>query len=176
MYMCDLSSCTYTQETSVYSLVWRTSVEYAQNFTWGVGGFYVGSDLSHKGHPSAGLPLVSILRRPLGLPATALRGSLGNFKGWSLIWNSGCAKVFCFAYDAFCPFYNLVLGSFLSDNVTSSCTLSGVLAHYSSNRFIQRPIFVVLHVSITLVGGTGSPANSVDVFLLASICQYQNDV
>ena len=53
----------------------------------------------------------------------------------------------------------------MSDNVTSSCTLSGMLAHYGSNRFIQRPILVVLHVSklsITLVGG--SPANSVDMF------------
>ena len=110
----------------------------------------------------AGLPLVSILRRSLGLPATALRGSLGNFKGSSLIWNSSCAEVFCFAYDALCPFYISVLGSVLSDNVTFSCTLLGMLAYYSSNRFIQRPILVVLHVSSILV--VGSPANSVDVF------------
>ena len=119
--------------------------------------------VSTVGYCGSELPLASILRS-LGLPATTFRGSLGSFKGSSLIWNSGCAGIFCFAYDAFCPFYNSVLGSFMSDNVTSSCTLSGMLAHYGSNRFIQRPILVVLHVSklsITLVGG--SPANSVDV-------------
>ena len=53
------------------------------------------------------------------------------------------------------------MGSVLSDNVTISCALLGMLAHYSSNRFIQRPTLVVLHVSCTLV--VGSPANSVDV-------------
>ena len=42
------------------------------------------------------------------------------------------------------------------------CTLSVMLAHYSSNRFIQRPNLVVLHASITLV--VDSPSNSVDVF------------
>ena len=67
-----------------------------------------------------------------------------------------------FAYDAICPFYISVLGSVLSDNVTFSCTLVGMLAYYSSNRFIQRPILVVLHVGSILV--VGSPANSVDVF------------
>ena len=55
-----------------------------------------------------------------------------------------------------------ILGSVLSGNVTLSCTLSGMLAHYSSNRFIEGPDLVVLHASITLV--VGSPANSVDVF------------
>ena len=39
----------------------------------------------------AGLPLVSILRRSLGLSATTFRGSLGNFKGSCLILNSNCA-------------------------------------------------------------------------------------
>ena len=53
------------------------------------------------------------------------------------------------------------MGSILSDNVTFKCTLSGMLAHYSSNRFIQKPTPVVLNVSSTLV--VGSPANSVDV-------------
>ena len=53
-----------------------------------------------------------------------------------------------------------------------------MLAHYSSNRFIQRPILVVLHVSSTVV--VGSPANSVDVqlykcVLVASIGQYEKD-
>ena len=33
----------------------------------------------------SGLPLVSILRRSLGLPATNFRGSPGSFKGSSLI-------------------------------------------------------------------------------------------
>jgi len=64
-----------------------------------------------------------------------------------------------------------VLGSVLSDNVTFSCTLSGLLAYYiSSNRFNQRPILVVLHVSITLV--VGSPYRCV---LVSPICQYQKD-
>ena len=162
MCMCDLFACTYTQETSVYSVVWRTFVEYAQNFMGGGGGSGWVQCLAHKGHPSAGIPLVSILRRSLGLPATALRGSLGNFKGSSLIWNSSCAEVFCFAYDALRPLYISVLGSVLSDNVTFSCTLLGMLAYYSSNRFIQRPILVVLHDSSILV--VGSPASSVDVF------------
>ena len=62
----------------------------------------------------------------------------------------------------YCPFCNSVLGSVLSDNVIFSCTLSGVLAHYGSNRFIQRPMPIVLRASITLV--VGSPANSVDGF------------
>ena len=67
------------------------------------------------------------------------------------------AEVFCFACDAFCPFCNSVQ----SDNVTFSCTLSGMLAHHSSNRFIQRPMLVVFHVSSTLV--VGSPANFVEM-------------
>ena len=96
------------------------------------------------------------------VPAATFRGSLSSFKGSSLIWNGSCAEVFCFAYDALCPFYNSVLGLFLSDNVTFSCALSGMLAHYTSNRFIQRPNLIVLHVSITLV--VGSPANSVNMF------------
>ena len=52
------------------------------------------------------------------------------------------------------------MGSVLSDNATISCTLSGMLAHYSSNRFIQRSTLVDLYVSSTLV--VGSPSNSVD--------------
>ena len=95
----------------------------------------------------------------LGLPATTFRESLGTFKGSSLIRNCSCAELFCFAL---CPCYSSVLGSVLSDNVSFSCTFSGMLAHYSSNRFTQRPILVVLHVSSTLV--VGSLANSVDVF------------
>ena len=59
-------------------------------------------------------------------------------------------------YDDLCPRYNSVLGSVLSDNVTISYTLSGLLAQCSSNRFIQRHILIVLHVSSTLV--VGSPA------------------
>ena len=111
----------------------------------------------------SGLPLASILRGSLGLPATTFRVSLGSFKGSSLTWNSSCAEVFCFVYDALCTFYNAVLGSVLPDDVIFSCTLSGMLAHYRSNRFIQRPILVVLHVSITLMV-VGSPASSVGVF------------
>ena len=53
------------------------------------------------------------------------------------------------------------MGSVLSGNVTINCALSGMLADYSSNRFIQMPTFVVLHVICTLV--VGSPANFVDV-------------
>ena len=45
-----------------------------------------------------------------------------------------------------------------------------MLAHYSSNRFIQRATLVVLLVSCTLV--VGSPANFVDVDV-ASIGQYE---
>ena len=112
---------------------------------------------------------MSVIRAPIsedfkevpGLPATTFRGSLGNFKGSSLIQNGSCAEVFCFAYDDLCPCHNSVMGSVLSDNVTISCALSGMLAHYSSYRFIQRPTFIVLHVSSTQV--VGSPANSVDV-------------
>ena len=65
-------------------------------------------------------------------------------------------------HNDLCSFYNSVLVSVLSDNVTFSCTLSGMLVHHSSNRFIQTYILVVLHVSSTLV--VGSPASSVDVF------------
>ena len=53
------------------------------------------------------------------------------------------------------------MDSVLSDNVTISCALSGMLAHYSNNKFIQRPNLTVLLVSSTLV--VGSPASSVDV-------------
>ena len=80
----------------------------------------------------SGLSLMSILRSSLGLPVTTFRAFLGSFKGSNLIWNSSCAKVFCFVYDALCPFCNSVLGSVWSDSVTFtsfSCTLSGMLAH-----------------------------------------------
>ena len=99
-----------------------------------------------RGNSSTGHPLASILKRSLGLPATASRGSPGSFKGSSLIRNGRCAEVFCFAYDALCSFYNSVL----SDSVTFICTLSGMLVHHSSNRFTERPIPVVLHVSSTV--------------------------
>ena len=49
-----------------------------------------------------------------------------------------------------------------SDNVTVRSILSGMMVDYSSKRFIQSPILVVLHVSSTL--GVGNPTNSVDVF------------
>ena len=62
------------------------------------------------------------------------------------------------------------MGSLLSDNITIICALSGMLAHYSSNRFIQRATLVVLLVSCTLV--VGSPANFVDVGV-ASIGKYE---
>ena len=113
-------------------------------------------------YPGPGLPLASILRRSLGLSATTFRGSLASFKGSSLVWNSSCTEIFCFVCDVICPFYNSVLGSVLSDNITYICTFSGMLVHYSSNRFIQRPVLVVLHASITLV--VGSPPSSVYVF------------
>ena len=85
-----------------------------------------------------GLPLASISRRSLGLPATTFRGSLSNFKGSSLIWNGSYAAL----HNALCSFYNSVLVSVLSDNATFSCTLSGMLVHHSSNTngFIQRHI------------------------------------
>ena len=73
---------------------------------------------------STGLPLASILRRSLGLPATTFRRSLGSCNGSSLIQNGSCAEVFCFAYyKVLCSFYNSVLVSLLSDNDTFSCTL-----------------------------------------------------
>ena len=57
------------------------------------------------------------------------------------------------------------MGSVLSDNVTFSCTLSGMLAHHSSNRFIQRPILIVLQVIGTLsVLDMDSLVSSGDVF------------
>ena len=40
--------------------------------------------------------------------------------------------------------------------------LLGMFAHYNHNRFIERPILVVLHVCMTLV--VGISANSIDVF------------
>ena len=54
---------------------------------------------------------------------------------------------------------NSVLGSAPS---LFSCARSDALAHYSSDRFIQRTILVVLHVRLSLV--VSSPANSVDMF------------
>ena len=77
---------------------------------------------------------IRILWRSLGLRATTFRGSPGSFKGSSLIVipNGSCAEAFCFAYDALCSFYISVL----SDHVTFSGTLSGMLAYHSSNRFI----------------------------------------
>ena len=41
-----------------------------------------------------GLPLVSISRRSLGLPATTFKGSLSSFKGSSLIWNGSYPEVY----------------------------------------------------------------------------------
>ena len=60
-----------------------------------------------------------------------------------------------------CPCYNSVMGSVLSDNVTIPVLVVHFEAHYSSKRFIQRPILLVVHVSSAVVG---SPANSVAVF------------
>ena len=66
------------------------------------------------------LPLASTLRRSLGLPATTFRGSLGSFKGSSLIWNGGCAQLM--AYDALCPFYNSALVWYTPDLTCASRT------------------------------------------------------
>ena len=107
------------------------------------------------------LPLVSISRRSLGLPATTFRRFLSSFKGSSLYEMTAMQK-YSALHNALCSFYNSVLVSVLPDNVTFSCILSGMLVHHNSNRFIQRPFLVVLHVSSTPV--VGSPANSVDVF------------
>ena len=84
-----------------------------------------------------------------------------GFKGSSLIWNSSCAELFCFACGALCPFCISVLGSGLSDNVSFSCTLLGMLAYYSSNSCCFSKAFS-MSVYSTLV--VGSPAISVDVF------------
>ena len=65
-------------------------------------------------------------------------------------------------HNALCSFYNSVLVSVLSDDVTFICALSGMLVHHDSNRFIQRPVLIVLHVCITLV--VDSPTKSVEVF------------
>ena len=124
-----------------------------------------------------GLPLGSILRRSLGLPATTFRGSQVSFKGSGLIRNGSCEEVFCFEYDALCSFYNSVL----SDNVTFSCTLSGILVHHtihstSSNRFTERPIPVVLHVSSSVVPyGGWQHCQLSRCVLVASISQYEKD-
>ena len=96
------------------------------------------------GNSSTGLPLASILKRSLGLPATTFRGSPGSLKGSGLIQNGSCAEVFCFAYDALCSFYNQFCQT-VSLSVVHS--VSGMLVHHSSNRFTERPILVVLHVS-----------------------------
>ena len=92
-----------------------------------------------------GLPLVSISRRSLGLPATTFRRFLSSFKGSSLYEMTAMQK-YSALHNALCSFYNSVLVSILPDNVTFSCTLSGMLVHHSSNtnRFIQRHILVVL--------------------------------
>ena len=52
-----------------------------------------------------------------------------------------------------------------------NCTLLGMLAYYSSNRFIQMPVFVIFHVSSTLV--VGSPASSVDVFYIVHLSVWK---
>ena len=109
-----------------------------------------------------GLPLASILRMSLGLPATTFTGSLASFKGSSLVWTGSCAEVSCFAYmmDALCPCCNSVIGSVLSNNVTiSCCILSGVLAHYSSNRFIEKPNLVVHRVNARNLWNRSKPEN-----------------
>ena len=82
---------------------------------------------------SAGLALASILRRSQGLPATTFRGSLGDFKRSSLIWNSSCGELFCIAYDALCPFYN----SLWFDTHQISLVPAGQLIHTGSNLFYQ---------------------------------------
>ena len=121
---------------------------------------------------SSGLPLVSLSRGSMGLPPVMFRGSLGSFKGPSLIQNGSCTKVFCFVCDALCPFCNSVLGSVLSDNVPFSCTLSGMLTYYSSNTngFIRMPFLVVLYVRITLV--VGSFCQHYRLVSIASIYRY----
>ena len=58
---------------------------------------------------------------------------------------------------------------FCQDSVTFtsfSSTLSGMLAHCSSNRFIQRPNLVVFHVTLLVVtvSSTLVVGSSVDVF------------
>ena len=85
---------------------------------------------------------------------------MGSSKGLSNMKRQLCRKsVLHMNYGALCPFVQLSSG-FCS--VTFCCALSDTLAHYSSDRFIQRTILVVLHVSLSLV--VSSPANSVDMF------------
>ena len=55
----DLSACIYTQGTLVYSLIWRTFVESAQNLTGEIAGRV--ESLTHKGHPSIWWPRSIIL-------------------------------------------------------------------------------------------------------------------
>ena len=124
---------------------------------------------------NVGFPLANILRS--WDSATTFRGSLASFKGSSLVWNGRCAEVFCFVCDTICPFYNSVLGSVLSDNVTFSCTLSGMLAHYSSNRFIQRlysDVYSRSSQSQYYSDGWQS-CQLCRYVLLASNCQYQKE-
>ena len=54
------------------------------------------------------------------------------------------------------------------------CTFSGMLAHYSSNRFIQRPILIFLHVSSILVMCFNSIHRSVWKGFLSSRIRKQN--
>ena len=61
--------------------------------------------------------------------------------------------------DALCPCCNSVIGSVLSNNVTISCILSGVLAHYSSNRFIEKPNLVVHRVNARNLWNRSKPEN-----------------
>ena len=61
--------------------------------------------------------------------------------------------------DALCPCCNSIMGSVLSNNVTISCILSGVLVHYSSNRFIERSNLVVHRVNARNLWNRSKPEN-----------------
>ena len=101
-----------------------------------------------------GLPLVSISRRFLGLPASATTfgGSPSSFKGSSnMKWQLCRSILLCIM-----PFAPSTTQFWFQFCQTFTCTLSGILVHHSSNMFIQR------HSRSTLV--VGSPANSIDVF------------
>jgi len=68
------------------------------------------------------------------------------------------ANTHCYSH---CMLSHFPLGSGLSDNVSFSCTLLGMLAYYSSNSCCFSKAFS-MSVYSTLV--VGSPAISVDVF------------
>ena len=109
----------------------------------------------------SGLPFSKYFKVPgtLSYNFITSRGSLTSFKGSSRVETVTVRKYSALYMMLFVPSTTQFWVQ-LCQTMSFSVVDSGMLAHYSSNtnRFIQRQILVVLHVSITLV--VGSPANS----------------